>query len=386
MSYFLTDDQEQIRDLARKFSRKEVEPLGNQIDLEEHTPIELTQKAAELGLFGLVIPEQYGGAGESLTTACIVLEEIAKASPSFAGVLSIEMILCPWVILSKGTEEQKQRLLPRSISGEGLMAYSVSEPAGALNAPAHLTRLTADGSNWRLNGAKLFCTQGHATTYIVSAKTNVDGIPGSGYALVERGAEGFSIAPYEDKLGWRGTNTGSLSFTDVLITPENILGDMRGGTETDVNNASFIAHCATALGCVEGMFDKTLAYVKERSLYGQPMHMLSPISNNLADVFNKIEAMRSLIYTSTRLYEAGRKELPMGTICKSFVCETAFACTNTLLQMWGGSGIMNSTGINRYFRDARAKMIAEAPTEAHNAIVAEFVLGLKRTVGGLTYG
>lgn len=386
MSYFLTEQQSQIRDLARKFAHKDVEPLANQIDHDEHTPAALTHQAAALGFFGLAIPEAYGGAGESLTTACLLLEEIAKASPSYAGLLSVQMILCPWLVLAKGSEAQKQRLLPRAASGEGLMAYSVSEPAGALNVPGHLTRLTPDGPNWRLNGAKLFCTQGEATVYLVMCKTRVDGQEGYGCAIVPRDAPGFDVAPYENKLGWRGTNTGGLSFTDVLVTPDQLLGDpLTAGAHMDVNQASFIGHCAAALGCAEGLFDKTLAYVKERQLYGAPMHMLSPISNNLAIVFNKIEAMRSLVYTAARLYEEGRHELPMGTVCKSYVCDTAFECTHTLLQMWGGAGMMDATGVHRYFRDARTNMIAEAATEAHNAIIAEHVLGLQRSVGALTF-
>ncbi len=377
----LTDEQTMLQDMARDFTRNEIEPVANRIDMEERIPPELIAKMAELGFFGLLIPERYGGSGQNLTTGCLILEEIAKGSPSVAGMLSVEMVLCPWTLETIGNEEQRGRYLPSSAAGERLMAYSLTEPAGAVNIERHQTRLTPDGDNWRLNGEKLFCTQGTAQTYIVMCRTQVDGQEGYGMVLVHQGQEGFAVAPYEDKLGWRGTNTGSISFSDVLITPENILGDMLTACNAHnlpCNQPSFVAHCAAALGGLQGMFDKTLAYVKERELYGAPMYKLSPVSDRLAEVYNKIQAMRALLYSAAAHYD-NRPDFPLfphGSVCKSYICDTAFQCTDVLLQMWGGSGIMNSTGINRYFRDARANRIAEGATELHNAIISQMVLGL----------
>jgi butyryl-CoA dehydrogenase len=384
MSHVMTEDQAALREAAAVFARKEIEPLANQIDREERTPPELSAKLAEQGFFGLFIPEAYGGSGGDLTSCCLVLEELAKASPAFAGLISVEMILCPGLIAEIGTEEQKRRLLPRSASGERLMAFSQTEPSGALNTDAHQTKLTPDGNAWRLNGSKLFCTQGEAKTYLVMCRTERDGVKGYGCVIAEQDAPGFSVAPYEHKLGWRGTNTGPISFDDMLITPENVVGDLLTGASAcfmGANMASFMGHAATSLGCAVGLFEKTVAYVKERNLYGEPMVRLSPITDRLGTVWNKIEAMRALLYTSTRLYDDGRRDLVLGSTCKAFVCETAFECCNTLLQMWGGSGMMDSTGVNRYFRDARAKLVAEASTEMHTDIVARAVLGLEGLIG-----
>ena len=379
MSHFTTDDQAALRDAASVFARKEIEPLAARIDREERTPPELAAKVAEQGFLGLFIPEEYGGAGADLTACCLVLEELAKASPAFAGLLSVQMILCPEVILAVGNEEQKRRLLPPSARGERVMAYSQTEPAGAGNTPFHQTKLTPDGNGWRLNGAKLFCTQGEAKTYLVMCRTERDGVQGYGCVIVEQEADGFQVAPYEDKLGWRGTNTGPISFTDMVITPENVVGDLLTGNSDFfmiANQSSFLGHAATSLGCAVGMFEKTLAYVKERSLYGEPMHKLSPVADRMGMAWNKIEAMRALLYTSTRLFDDGRRDLVLGSTCKSWVCETAYEVCHTLLQMWGGSGMMDSTGVNRYFRDARAKLIAEGATEMHTSIIAKSVLGL----------
>ncbi|WP_439813728.1 acyl-CoA dehydrogenase family protein [Zavarzinia sp. CC-PAN008] len=380
MSYFLTDDQKQIQDTARRFAQKDVEPLAQQIDREERTPRSLVDKAAELGFFGLTIPEEYGGTDQGITTACVVLEEIAKASPAFAGLLSVEMILCPGVVNLLGNAEQKQRILPKSATGERLMAFSQTEPAGAGNTAVHQTKLVAHGNGYRLNGAKLFCTQGEGETYLVMARTSRDGQEGYGVVIVEKEQPGFSVDSYEDKLGWRGTNTGPISFTDIDVAPENVLGDLLTGNAdfAPVNQVSFMGHAATSLGCAEGLFDKTLAYIKQRQLYGAPMHNLSPISFKMADCFNKIEACRSLLYNATRMADEKTMTLPMGSMCKAYVCETAFEVCNTLLQFWGGSGMMDSTGVNRYFRDARTKLIAEGATEMHTSGVAHLVLGLSQ--------
>lgn len=378
MSYFLTEDQRMMRDVAQKFARNELMPIANQIDHDEKTPSWVTKRCAELGFLGVYIPEAYGGLGADLTTACVILEEIAKASPAFAGLLSVEMILCPGVVDILGTEEQKKRLLPASASGENVMAYSQTEPSGAGNVLFHQTRLTADGNGYRLNGHKLFCTQGEAQTYLVMCKTERDGVQGYGCVAVDRSWPGFQVQKYEDKLGWRGTNTGPIAFTDVPVPPENVLGDLLTGNAdiAPVNQASFMGHAATSLGCLEGLFDLTVAYVKERSLYGEPMYKLSPVTDKLGAIFAKIEACRGLLYMGTRLHDEGNMTQPMGSICKAYICDTAFECTSALLQMWGGSGIMNSTGVNRYMRDARAKMVAEGSTEMHHAIIATMSVGI----------
>ena len=171
---WLSEDQRALRDMAENFARKELEPIANQIDMEEHTPDELVKKAAELGLYGLYTSQDYGGSGADLVSVCLVSEELAKASPAFAGMLTVQMVLCPKAVEILGTEEQKQRILPACASGERLMAYSQSEPAGAANIGNHLTKIVPDaGANdgYRIDGSKLYCTQGTAMTWLVMGKT-----------------------------------------------------------------------------------------------------------------------------------------------------------------------------------------------------------------------
>lgn len=369
-----TEEQLAFQDMARRFAQREVEPLASRIDAEERTPDELIAKAAEVGLFGLYIPVEYGGAGADIVSACLVAEEIAKASPAFAGALTVQMILCPKTVEILGTEEQKRRILPLSASGERLIAYSQSEPAGAANVAAHLTRLEPDGEGaWRLDGSKLFCTQSVAKTYLVMCKTRThDGREGYGCILVEQEAEGFNVAPYEHKLGWRGTNTGPISFDNVCIDEDGILGDILNGgiNHRAANQANVLAHAATSLGCAEGMYDKTLEYVKQRRLYGRDMSELQPVSYWLAEAYAKIQACRALLYTSAAAFDRGEMPVLANNVCKAWIGDTAFEICSRLLQLWGGSGIMDSTGVNRYMRDAKAKCIAEGASEMHYAIIA----------------
>lgn len=375
----LTSEQEMLRDMVRSFARKEIEPVANEIDETETTPHHLIERCAELGLFGLYTPEEFGGSGTSLTSACIALQEIAKASPALAGLLSVQIVLCPAVVDLLGTPEQKARILGPSASGERLMAYSQTEPAGAANAAFHQSRLSPSGDAYVLNGAKLFCTQGEAETYLIFCKTSREGQEGYGCVVVEGNAPGFTIAPYEDKLGWRGTNTGSISFQDVPVRAEDILGDIltAGVDHKRANHISFIAHSATALGGLEGLYAKTLEYVKERQLYGSSMTALSPVKYWLAEIFAQIQACRALLYEAAqRMDENLDGGEAWGSLCKAHICDTAFECSSRLLQLWGGSGMMNDTGVNRYFRDLRTKMIAEGASEMHYSIVALRFLGL----------
>ncbi len=369
---WLTDDQRAMRDMAQTFARKEVEPLAVEIDMSEQTPRSLVDKTAQFGLFGLYTPVEYGGSGADIVTVCLVMEEIAKASPAYAGMLTVQSVLCPATVAILGTHEQKQRLLPMVVSGERLMAYSQSEPGGAANIAKHLTRAIPDGDGWRLDGSKLFCTQGEALTYLVMCKTrDGEGKEGYGCLIVERESEGFDVAPHEHKLGWRGTNTGPIAFNNVRIEADDVLGDILTGgiAHRRANHANLLTHVATSIGCAQGMFDKTIEYVKERELYGRAMGELQPVGYWLAESHAKIMACRAMLYDIARSFDKGNIEPGSMNACKAWVGDTCFEVCSKLLQLWGGSGIMDSTGVNRYMRDAKAKCIAEGASEMHYAIV-----------------
>jgi alkylation response protein AidB-like acyl-CoA dehydrogenase len=372
MMDWLNADQRAMRDMAQTFAQREVEPLAVGIDMSEQTPSSLVRKTAEFGLFGLYTPVEYGGSGADIVTVCLVMEEIAKASPSYAGMLTVQSVLCPATVDILGSAEQKQRLLPQLVSGERLMAYSQSEPGGAANIAKHLTKALPDGDGWRLDGSKLFCTQGEAQTYLVMCKTrDHNGNEGYGCLIVDREDEGFDVGPYEHKLGWRGTNTGPIAFNNVRIDADNVLGDILTGgiAHRKANHANLLTHVATSIGCAQGMFDKTIEYVRDRELYGRAMGELQPVGYWLAESHAKIMACRAMLYDIARSFDNGNIEPGSMNACKAWVGDTCFEVCSKLLQLWGGSGIMDSTGVNRYMRDAKAKCIAEGASEVHYAIV-----------------
>lgn len=361
-----TEEQEMIRATARRFAEREIEPIANSSDIEDEFPDSLVQTCAELGFYGLFTSEEYGGSGQNLTSACLAIEEISKASPSFGGMLSVQIILCPAALDIVGTKEQKERYLPPSASGEKLMAWSSTEPSGTADYFRHQARITEEGNGYRMNGVKIYCTQGTADTYLVFARCSKDGKEGYGGVIIEKGMDGFEPAKPENKLGWRGTHTGTIVYDNIYIPAENLLGDFLTGRweASPCHSLGSLGHCSSALGCLEGMFDKTLEYAKERDIYGRPMSSLQPISYWMGEIYAKKEACRSMLYTITQAYDRGRRDHGMlASACKGYLCDTVFDCTHKLLQMWGGAGIMNSTGINRYFRDARTKMIAEGSSE-----------------------
>lgn len=373
----LTEEQEMLRDVARKFAQREVEPLANKIDDEEKIPDSLLKKCADLGFYGLYTSEEYGGSGRNLVSACLVLEEISKASPSLGGALSVQIILCPATLELLGNEEQKQLYLVPSATGEKPMAWSSTEPSGTIDYFRHQCRIERDGNGYRLNGLKIYCTQGNAQTFLVFARCSEGGKEGYGGVIVEKGMEGFNPATPENKLGWRGTNTGTIAYDNIRIPAENLLSDFLTGRweAYPANSLGGIGHCATALGCLEGMFEKTVSYVKDRQMYGGPMSRLQPISYWLGEIWAKQEACRAMLYSIVQAYDEGRPmTFEMGA-CKAYLCDTVFECCNKLLQMWGGAGIMNSTGINRYFRDARTKMVAEGSSEIFYDSIASGILG-----------
>lgn len=376
MSHFITEEQELMRNVAREFAQNEVEPRANHIDKYDEFPADLVKRAADLNFFGLMIPEEYGGLGSDMTTTCIVLEEIAKASPALAGFLSVQIALCPVAVNVAGTDEQKQKYLVPSAKGENLMALSQTEPSGVGNIAAHETVLTADGDGYRLNGLKIFCSQGNASVFLVAAKTSEGGQTGYGEVIVEKGMPGFEIGKYEEKLGWRGSQTGTILFKDVYIPKENILGGLLSGN-MDIGIGSLsgnLGHSASSLGCMEGLFEKTVKYVKERNLYGVPMAMLQPISYWLADAYMKIETCRSLLYTTTQMFDQYNLNPNMVMTCKVHICETAVQVCSNLLQMWGGHGIMTDVGVHRYLRDARTNTIAEGASEILMSAIAQSIL------------
>jgi butyryl-CoA dehydrogenase len=374
MSIFFSEEQIAIRDSARRFSDLEIEPVADEIDRTGIVPAELESKAAALGFFALYTPREYGGNDANLTSACLMLEEIGRASPGYAGMLNVQIVISPAAVVLAGTAEQKRRLLPDSAGGRNTIAFAVTEPGGARNRIEHQTYLTRDGGGYRLNGGKILCTLGESRYILVSCKTEQDGMPGYGRVIVDRAMEGVHVTPSAPMIGWAGTNNSSISFENVRISSEDILGDILRVNTAEASWASNIGHAASSLGGAQGMFEKTLRHVRKRNLYGLPMDRVQPVSYRLAEIYGSIQACRALLHSTTLEWDAGQRDGTAASTCKALICDMTFELAHALLQLWGGSGMTQSTGINRYFRDLRASMAAEGPSDLHYDYVAAHLL------------
>ena len=380
MSYFLTEEQELIRNIAREFSQEEVEPRAKEIDLTDEFPVDLHKRCGELGFFGVHIPEEYGGTNAGLTAQCVIIEEISKASPALGGLLMVQMSW-PEGIVASGSEKQK-KYLPGLATGEEVGALAQTEPSGAVNVDAHETRLTPNGDHFLLNGLKIFCTHGGATLYLVGARLELDGQDGYTFVLIDKDRPGLEIPKGEKKLGWHGTETGTVIFKDVVVKEEDFMGGEIFSTsnlmeDNSLGAGSFYGNLATAansLGCAEGMYNKTLAYITQRELYGMPMPLLQPISHRVGKMYATIEACRAMLYDSCRMFDEGIMRPDLALSCKGWICDTAYDIINECMMMWGGHSIMDDTDVHRYLRDARTQMHAEMTSDMHYAFVAQMLL------------
>ncbi len=381
MSYFLTEEQELIRNIAREFAQNEVEPRAREIDRTDEFPADLHKRCGELGFFGVHLPPEVGGTQAGLTTQCVIIEEVSKACPALGGLLMVQMSW-PAGIAVGGSAEQKKRYLAGLACGKEVGALAQTEPSGAMNVGAHQTRLTPEGDHFLLNGLKIFCTHGGATVYMVGARLELDGQDGYTYVLIEKGRPGMEVPKGEKKLGWHGTETGNVLFKDVVIREADFMGgkvyrSLNLAEDTSLGAASFYGNIATAansLGCAEGIYQKTLKYVKERNLYGIPMTMLQPISYRFGKMYATLEACRALLYDSCQLIDKGIMRPDLAFACKGWICDTAFEITNECMTMWGGHSIMDDTDIHRYMRDARSQMHAEMTSDMHYAFLAQMLL------------
>ncbi len=381
MSYFLTEEQELIRNIAREFAENEVAPRVKEIDRTDEFPVDLHKRMGELGFFGVHLPTEVGGTQAGLTTQCVIIEEISKVSPMLGGLLMVQMSW-PAGIAVAGSEEQKKKYLAKLATGEEIGALAQTEPAGAMNIDAHQTRLTPEGDHFLLNGLKIFCTHGGATLYMVGARLELDGKDGYTYVLIEKDRPGLQVPKGEKKLGWRGSETGNVIMKDVVVRAEDFMGgkvyrSLNLMEDSSLGAASFYGNIATAansFGAAEGIYYKTLEYVKQRTLYGVPMTMLQPISHRIGKLYAELEACKALLYDSCRLIDQGVMRPDLAFSCKGWICDKSYEIANECMIMWGGHSVMDDTDVHRYLRDLRMGMHAEMTSDMHYAFVAQMIL------------
>lgn len=372
MDFDLSDEQELIRDTVRTFARERVEPVAAELDLTGRFPYELVSELGELGLMGIPVPEEYGGAGGDTVSYAIAIEELTRVDSSVAITVAAHTSLGIMPILLFGTEEQKHRWLPDLAAGRRLGAFGLTEPDAGSDAGA--TRTTAelrDGS-WVVNGSKLFIT--NAGTDIswgvtITARTGEDEISN---VVVENGTPGYVISPPMKKLGWRASDTRELSFEDCAVPEGHLLGERGAGFQQflKVLDGGRISVAAMGVGLAQGAYDLAYAYAKEREQFGKPIASFQAIRFKLADMATEIEAGRALVLKSAWLKDQGRPFALEAAMAKLYTGELSNRVANAALQIHGGFGYMEASAISRLYRDQKILEIGEGTNEVQRMVIA----------------
>jgi short/branched chain acyl-CoA dehydrogenase len=336
MSFELSADHEVFRKVVRDFAESEVAPHVAKWDREHYFPVELIPKMGELGLFGLVVPEEYGGAGADFTSLCVAIEELGRVDQSIGITLSAGVGLGINPILSFGTDEQKQRWLPDLVAGRTLAGFGLTEPEAGSDAGATKTRADLVDGEWVVNGAKAFITNsGSSITSLVTvtARTGmVDGKPEISAILIPSGTPGFQVQPAYDKLGWRISDTHGLVFDDCRVPEANLVGTRGSGFKQflAILDDGRIAISALAVGLAQACLDESLRYAKERHTFGKPIGARQAVAFAISDLAVAVEAARTLTYKAAWLKDAGRsaKEVKhAAAIAKLYSSEAAVSAT-----------------------------------------------------------
>jgi short/branched chain acyl-CoA dehydrogenase len=377
VDFDLSPEQELIRDTVRTFARERVAPVAAELDLGSLFPYELVTELAELGLMGLPIPEEHGGAGGDTVSYAIAIEELTRIDSSVAITVAAHTSLGTMPILMFGTDEQKERWLPDLASGRRLAAFGLTEPGAGSDAGN--TRTTAelrDGS-WVINGSKLFITNaGTDITWgvTITARTGPDEISN---IVVENGTDGYTISAPMKKLGWRASDTRELAFESVEVPEENLLGPRGQGFHQflEILDGGRISVAAMGVGLAQGAYDLAYAYAKEREQFGKPISKFQAVQFKLADMATEIEAGRALVYRAAWLKDHGREFAREAAMAKLYTGELSARVTGAALQIHGGFGYMEESAISRLYRDQKILEIGEGTNEVQRMVIARH-LGL----------
>jgi butyryl-CoA dehydrogenase len=374
MDYLLTDEQKMIKELSHKIAEEKIRPIAAKYDQSEEYPWEIIKVAAEAGLFGLFIPEEYGGMSVNVLNLCIATEELSRACGGIT-VCYAASALGTFPIVLFGNDQQKKKYLPDLASGKKIAAFAITEPEAGSDASAIKTTAKKEGDYYILNGLKHFITNGgDAQIYVVIAMTDkTKGARGASAFIVEKGAAGFTFGKKEDKFGIRASSTRELIFTDCKIPKENLLA--REGMGFIVTMRTFDMSrpgvAAQALGIAQGALELAVKYAKERHQFGKSISSFQGIQWMLADMATEVEAARGLVYATARMVDAGIKDVAKeSAMAKLFASDVAMKVTVDALQIFGGYGYMKDYPIEKYVRDAKITQIYEGTNQIQRNIIA----------------
>lgn len=371
MAWELTDEHEAFRAVVRDFAEKEIAPHASRWDEEHHFPVEIVRAMGDLGLFGLVFPEQWGGAGGDFASLCVAIEEIGRIDQSMGITLSAGVGLGANPIYRFGTDEQRATWLPDLVAGRTLGAFGLTEPDAGSDAGATRTRARRDGDFWVIDGSKAFITNsGTSITSIVTVTAKTD--DGISAFVIPAGTPGLVIEPAYRKLGWHASDTHGLTLDGCRVPEHHLLGAAGQGFRNflAILDDGRIAISALALGCARACLDAAVEYAKTRTAFGGPIGRNQGISFQLADLAVAVENSRNLIYKAAWLKDQGRPIGQAAAMAKLYSTEAAVTATRVATQVFGGAGFIEETPIARFYRDAKILEIGEGTSEIQRLVLA----------------
>lgn len=367
----LSDEHEAFRKVVRSFAESEIAPHAEEWDRTCHFPIDAVHAMGDLGLFGLVFPERFGGSDGDFASLCVAIEELGRVDQSIGITLSAGVGLGANPIFQFGTEEQQQQWLPDLIAGRRLGAFGLTEPDGGSDAAATRTTARRDADQWVINGSKAFITNsGTPITSVVTVTALAD--EGISTFIIPSDTSGLVVEPSYRKLGWHASDTHGLTFDDCRIPAENLLGVPGRGFRNflTILDDGRIAIAALALGCARACLEQAVAYAKERHAFGGPIGRFQGLAFQLADLSVAIENSRNLIYKAAWLKDQGRPIRRAAAMAKLYATETAVTATRVATQVFGGAGFIEELPIARFYRDAKILEIGEGTSEIQRLVLS----------------
>lgn len=380
MNLDLSEEQIMIRDTVRDFAEREIKPIAHDLDEKAEFSYDLTKKMGELGLFGMYLPEKYGGQGLDTLSYIIAVEEIARIDGSQAATLAAHNSLGIGPLYEYGTEKQKMKYLPRLCAGDALWGFGLTEPNAGSDSRGTKTTAKLENGEWTINGSKIFITNGSCDISIGSTvqavtKTLENGKKEFTTIIVDRDTPGFKQVSMHGKMMWRASDTAELYFDDCVVPEENLLGKIGEGSHIMLHtlDSGRLSIGAMGLGCAQGAFELALEYANERKQFGKPISKFQVNAFKLADMATKIELARNLLYKACWLKDQGRPYGKEAAMSKLYCSEIAREVADEAVQIHGGYGLMKDYAIERFYRDQRLLQIGEGTSEIQRLVISRYV-------------
>ena len=377
--YFLTEDQLAVQEMARKFADEVAAKTVTDLDQRHAFPTDEVRQCGEMGFLGICVPEEYGGACLDHLSDILVMEQIARHSSSLASIIDAHASLGSTPLLMAGTEEQKRKYLVPAATGEGLCSFALTEPQSGSDSGQILTKAVLDGDEWVINGNKAFITNStYASVFLVAVKTDTEakGSRGISILIVPADTKGLTIGKPEEKMSNRSSYSCPLTFDNVRVPKENLLGELNRGFPLFMKcvDEGRVAISAVAVGMAQGVFERAIKYSKERVTFGKPICENQAISFKLAEMATEIEVARAMLYHAARMIDQGIPFSKESTMTKMFCSEMCVRICDMGLQIMGGYGLCNDYEVERFYRDAKLLTIGEGTSEICRMVIGRHIL------------